>query len=498
MADGWKVEKKTASSRPVFVRQDGVEFYPVATSEFAPSTHTHTVITALQASNATFTSGKVVFSGSTNVTVMTAGAGANQTILFSAPDAGAGGGTSVAAIVASDATYSSGSVVFTGSNDITVRSTTGQKVVIDFSQSTHAHTAFQLSDSNGLVWGTNASTVTGSYTQSTHSHATFPSAIVASDATYTSGSVVFTGSNDVTVRSAAGQKVVIDVSLSTHSHSTGPSAIQASNATFTSGTVVFSGSTNVTVQTAGAGVNQTILFSAPDAGGATATMEYYDNMVGAMQTVASALASNNIAGSAGSLFIFPLTPAGEPTPFRMTVKTFMLDLSVSGAAAQVSISHNSSFNVALYSVSTAAGAGSTLALVNSVQSAIGMGLNANNSTYWIGQRFLTFHSSQWSAQPVVSEGVGYFVGLNFRTSLGSNATLAPFGAYAGLTGSRSGTIGVSQPATTGFRGVFPYHGVYSATTNAFPASIHQNQINKTMASAFFIPHVILNARISSF
>ena len=42
-------------------------------------------------------------------------------------------------------------------------------------------------------------------------------AIIASDATYTSGTVEFTGSNMVTVKSSAGQRVVIDATQSVQS-----------------------------------------------------------------------------------------------------------------------------------------------------------------------------------------------------------------------------------------------------------------------------------------
>jgi hypothetical protein len=65
-----------------------------------------------------------------------------------------------------------GSVVFADLNGLAF-GLNGSTITGSYTQSTHPHTAFVLSDSNGLAWGTNGSTVTGSYSQSTHSHSQY-------------------------------------------------------------------------------------------------------------------------------------------------------------------------------------------------------------------------------------------------------------------------------------------------------------------------------------
>ena len=132
---------------------------------------------ALSASNKLYTSGTVVISGSTNITVLTNG----QTILLSGNDPAAAAG--VSAIQASNTTYTSGKVILTGvGGGVTVSSNTGQRVDISVAAPV-AQTA-----------------------------ETAISGVSASDTLYTSGTVRFTGvGGGITVSSNTGQRVDLSV-----------------------------------------------------------------------------------------------------------------------------------------------------------------------------------------------------------------------------------------------------------------------------------------------
>ena len=110
---------------------------------------------ALGASTQTATSGTVIFGAANNVSFGMN----NQTMTASIP-AGATATGNIGSIVGSNATYTSGAVTFTGSGAVTVRSTTGQQIVID----APVQTAFVFSNSNNVSFGTNGSTVTATAT----------------------------------------------------------------------------------------------------------------------------------------------------------------------------------------------------------------------------------------------------------------------------------------------------------------------------------------------
>lgn len=171
-----------------------VNEYPTPTIDLTPS---H--LMQIQASNLTVSSGTVVFTGTNEVTVRTAGAGAGQTIIIDAP-------TQPGAIAGSNTTYTSGTIVITGSGEITVQSSGAGTIVIHGSGAAVAVNGgaassgtVVLSNSNNVSFGTNASTITASANSM---------ALAASNSTYTSGTVVLTGSAGITVVSAA-QSIVI-------------------------------------------------------------------------------------------------------------------------------------------------------------------------------------------------------------------------------------------------------------------------------------------------
>lgn len=115
----------------------------------------------------------------------------------------------------------------------------GGGVAISAAGSSQSAGTVVFSNSNGLAFGMNGSTVTGSYSQSTA-----PGGIAASNTTYTSGTVVFSGSNNVTV-SYNGSTVLVS-GPATHAVQSGISSIVANAAsTVSAGAVVFSNSNNV-------------------------------------------------------------------------------------------------------------------------------------------------------------------------------------------------------------------------------------------------------------
>ena len=113
------------------------------------------------------------------------------------------------------------------------------------SYSVPTQTAFVFSNSNGMGWGTNGSTVTASYSQSTA-----PGAIVLSSntagamATISSGTMTLAGGNNITL-SQNGNAVTISGAAG---GGLGGIAVNAST-TYTNGTVVFSAGPNIVLNT---------------------------------------------------------------------------------------------------------------------------------------------------------------------------------------------------------------------------------------------------------
>jgi hypothetical protein len=220
---------------------------------------------AIAASNTTYTSGTVVFSGNGNVTVSTNG----QTVLLSA---GGGAGAGIGAIANSETTYTSGTVALSGLGNVTVRSTTGNAFQISVpAQSVQPETQTfvgglgnsQTTYTSGTV---NLSVVAGNLTiRSTTGQAfqfsmsqtvqaetqTFVGGIGNSETTYTSGTVNLSGLANITVRSTTGQAFQFSVpNGATATGNLGGIAVNALT-TYTSGTVVLSAGNNITLGTNG-------------------------------------------------------------------------------------------------------------------------------------------------------------------------------------------------------------------------------------------------------
>lgn len=151
----------------------------------------------------------------TNLSGTTASNSAGFTLSLSGPPPGGGAQTAISGVIASDATYTSGSVYFSGQNNLTVGSSVnGASQYVRLSVgayittgalSNHSHGNPQLNLTN--LSGTTASNSAG-FTLSLSGPApgggaqTAISGVVASDATYTSGTVIWSGQNNITIGSS--------------------------------------------------------------------------------------------------------------------------------------------------------------------------------------------------------------------------------------------------------------------------------------------------------
>lgn len=553
-------------------------------------------------------SGTVTLAGGNNVTISQAG----NAITISGANTHAQQ-TGISSVAASNTTYTSGGITFTGSNMVTVRSTTGQGIVIDATQTVQpgvqAISAGTQTATTGTVVFSNANNVTfgissGASTSILTASASFPaqtaqtgiSSIGASNTTYTSGGVTFTGSNIVTVRSTTGQGIVIDASTSqsvqtqnlhnlTLSGNTAGVMAQISSGTLTlagganitlsqagnavtisgggaggafsagasnlgntagstgvTGTrLVFVGSNNVTlsqstdanggtvsINAAGGGAGQysmgvstggntagdtgltgtqgvlvgssgITLSQTTGANGGTVTIQgpgawaipnvsFYDNLGGMVGSATSQW--RNPATAQKTWFFFPLTPPNDYFPGQMTPASIRMDISGSNTVSTTSTAAFSlSVSLAIYTRN-----GSSLSIVNSATTSIGSAANASISSWYHGFRWLTWHSSQFSSQPVFTQ-TQYWAALAF-SSAGEAKLLSMLGGQFAAVGSanRSGFLGVGSSTGSSTMLEHPFLGMYTVTSGSPPGSVSKGQIahaNNTN-SVNFIPHIVMD------
>ncbi|MFA5004291.1 MAG: hypothetical protein WC498_03395 [Candidatus Saccharimonadales bacterium] len=346
-------------------------------------------------------------------------------------------------------------------------------------------------------------------------------AIIGSDATFTSGTVGLAAAGGaITIASsssaAGGQSINFSVPATSSLAATGAVSIASAGNTIsigvpmfdagistggnTSGTsginsngLVLAGGNNITLSQATNSNGATVTISGGGGGGANPVHSFYQNLV-PQNSVAP---YTTLAIPFRTMLIQPLSPIeGYGFPGDMTVSTLMIQMSATGTATSVvSASFGSTIRFGLYLLNNS----SQLTLVNSVSTTWSAAANASNSTNWAGARFLTFHSSLWSSQPVLSYGERYWYGvLNDSAGLATSAVIPSWlGQYAGGSTQRSGTVGVSQVVNTTI-GMVPFLGIYSTSLTSMPGSIGNSQINKVNVSAGFVPSIVLNATISAF
>lgn len=233
-----------------------------------------TGISSVVASDTTYTSGQVQITGSNMVTVKS---GAGQKVVIDATQSVQPAQTGISSIAASDTTYTSGQVEFTGSNAATVKSSANQRVVIDVpTQTTQPVGSLDLAGNTAgtmatlplasnveLAGGNNITLSQHSGNSSSRITISGPNTVaqsvqpgvqhlVASDNTFSSGTVSVTGTGGgVTVNTAASKIQVSVAAPVAQTTQPGVQHLVASDNTFSSGTVSVTGAgEGITVNTA--------------------------------------------------------------------------------------------------------------------------------------------------------------------------------------------------------------------------------------------------------
>jgi hypothetical protein len=331
---------------------------------------------------------------------------------------------------ASSGTQFESAITFAGSGIVSVGISNNQVV---FSATTPAQTAFVLSNSNGLNWGTNGSTVTGSYTVPTQSNQT--GAIYASSqtvgqsssSTYDARSLSLVGQGIVSAGWSAGSLLVSATTpaqtafvLSNSNgitFGTNASTVTASyNSTQFAGTNTSFGGTNVSGSLTLNSGGLTVSLSAPAAGAAgTATIYGTGNTFGS-STGTQALSSLIFAGSGaasveisgGSVIISaPNAAAGNVT--------FSAAANSSGLGSVIfANSNNVSFGLTTGSQITATatfaqsvqGQTLTVSAANTSYTVPNLSFsNANNVSFSLSNNSQVYATASFPAQTVQTVGI---------------------------------------------------------------------------------------------
>jgi hypothetical protein len=186
-----------------------------------------------------------------------------------------------------------------------------------------------------------------------------------------------------------------------------------------------------------------------------------------------------------SLMVFPLCPPQGVFPGLMTANTWLIGMSGSLTATASSSSHTFRVSVGLYTLANS----TQLSLLNSASTTFGTGAGATgNSSLYHGPRQISFHSSQWSAVPALSQG-SYWLAFWMRSS--NLAVPMSISGFRWMTSQFSGYLGVGNTNSSSFR-PYPGMGVYSASfTTAMPASIAFTQLRQADVNAAVVPAFVV-------
>ena len=411
--------------------------------------------------------------------------------------------TGISGIQNTETTYTSGTVELEGTNNITVFSTTGQRLRIS-GANTHAQQTgvsalydgansissgtVRLTNANNITFTINGQTLSGSV----HAPETAMSVGVSNlgntggDTTVNVGSrLVFRGSNNITLsQSTAAGATTIGINAGAAGGG-GSFSAGVSDLGNTAGSTGITGTQVVLV-----GTGNVTLSQSTNANGATITidpritLDSYQNIL----PDGGGPGSQAFTASAGTINVQPFEPSLKPFPGAITANTMYVRFNLSGSTATMSQAHSSSFFFGIYTLT-----GNTLSLLNTVSTGWTAPASTNNSTIFVGNRWLSIHSSAWSAQPSFAQGSSYWMASFWRSSGVLNQT----GHFMGMdmwdpaAVTNSGTIGVATVATNITQGWFPFYGVYLTSSSAFPASILHGNLGKTQTLAEVIPYVLM-------
>ena len=349
--------------------------------------------------NTGYASQRLNLVGGNNITLSGSTNAGSMSITISGAAAG-GAQTAISGIAASNTTYTSGSVTFTGvGGGVTVSSNTGQRVDISVAaQSVQPETqtfiaGIQNSQTTYTSGTVNLSVVAGNLTiRSTTGQAfqfsasqtvqpetqTFVGGIAASNTTYTSGTVSITGvGGGITVSSNTGQRVdlsvaaqsvqtqdVLSLGVSTGGNTSGNTTVN------TGSRMVFVGSNNITLSQGTAAGATTITISGPSVAGA--------------QTGISGVANSQTTYTSGTVSLSELgaitirSTTGQQYQFSVNAQTTQTQGILSAGASNLgNTAGNTTVNTGsrlvfvgtnMISLSQTTGAGATTLSINATQS----------------------------------------------------------------------------------------------------------------------------------
>jgi len=426
-----------------------------------------------------------------------------STVFIGAPTGGGGG----AALSAGTQSVSTGTVNFANSNGITFGMSGSNQITASHNGLTSQTVQTQnmvsvlgstgdisFANGNGVTFGGNNSTLTASvntsYAASNHSHGDPTLALTNLSGTTASASNGLTLSLSAAAPGGGGGGIALSGGGTSYSNGT----VNLSNH---GGALTISGSTNSVLsisvpQTSSLSATGVVSISTDGstifigAGGKTGL--YFDNML--QQNSAQAFTLSSLStGVFGKVLMQPLSPSNELFPFSLTASTMRLNFSNVGTSTQ-NAAVSSTYYFGLYTRVNS----TQLTLVNSVSTSFGLTSNSSNSLSFAGARWLTMHSSQFSATPVLEEGKRYFFGLLVRTSGTYYGSMSIVGMNLGAAAQRSGFMATASSGNSTLNAWHPFMGVITAATHTdLPVSVANSAIAKTAPYANFIPQIIFDA-----
>jgi hypothetical protein len=355
-------------------------------------------------------------------------------------------------VSASNTLYSSGTVVFTGSNMITVKSSgAGQTIILDATQSVQTQSFL----SAGMSTGGNTSGDTG----------------------YVTGRLNFAGGNNITL-SGSTNAGSMTITISAPNLGAGAMSAGVSNLGNTAGSTGVTGTRLVLV-----GTGEVSLSQSTDANGGTVTINVPQQTAAAWENmpVLAAVRVTHLSGVSKTPFYwYENLPQGiKPAniAFRVSMVTAGSDLSLSAH-----------FGVYTFVNSTSAallGSGSNAFVVSSA-----------SSVSFSGQRELILTSPGTVAAISSLTPGGYLFGMMFSASATNamNASIyaASDAAGRGLGGIRPGT---NQLSTATNQGVAGFYGYGSTTVNVMPANVVTSDITNlgSGASSPLRPYIFIRS-----
>jgi len=194
------------------------------------------------------------------------------------------------------------------------------------------------------------------------------------------------------------------------------------------------------------------------------------------------------ATSNASLYIFPLAPQG-PMPFNITASTLMMEMSGSITATANSSSHSFTVSLGIYTANNS----TQLGLLNSASSSWAFGAATSNSALYHGVRFLTFHSSLFSAPVSFVKGSNYWFAYWVQSSNYAVSWVFAHGTNLAPGQARSGTLG-SSIVTSSRMNMLPFGPcLYSASfTTALPTALAQSNMSFNVGNPLAAKVVLMN------